>query len=60
MEERFEEQQSRLDRLESKVDELLEKTSRNNNISIIQKIDKMEILLSGLNASIEKLTSYVD
>lgn len=60
LEERFEEQQSRLDRLESKVDELLEKTSRNNNISIIQKIDKMEILLSGLNASIEKLTSYVD
>ncbi len=60
LEERFEEQQSRMDRLESKLDELTEMTKLNSNLSIVQKVDKMEQLLTALNANIEKLTSYVD
>lgn len=60
LEERFEEQQSRMDRLESKLDELTEMTKMNSNLSIVQKVDKMESLLSTLNANVEKLTSYVD
>ena len=60
LEERFEEQQSRMDRLETKIDELTEMTKLNSNLSIIQKVDKMERMLSSLGANIEKLTSYVD
>ena len=60
LEERFEEQQSRMDRLESKLDELTEMTKLNSNLSIVQKVDKMERLLTTLSANIEKLTSYVD
>ena len=60
LEERFEEQQSRLDRLEAKIDELSEMSKMNSNYTIIQKVDKMEMLLSTLNANVEKLTSYVD
>ncbi len=60
LEERFEEQQSRMDRLENKIDELTEMTKLNSNLSIVQKVDKMEGLLATLNANIEKLTSYVD
>ena len=60
LEERFEEQQSRMDRLETKIDELTEMTKLNSNLSIIQKVDKMERMLSALGANIEKLTSYVD
>ena len=60
LEERFEEQQSRMDRLETKIDELTEMTKLNSNVSIIQKVDKMERMLQTLGANIEKLTSYVD
>ena len=60
LEEHFEEQQSRMDRLETKIDELTEMTKLNSNLSIIQKVDKMERMLSSLGANIEKLTSYVD
>lgn len=60
LEERFEEQQSRMDRLESKLDELTEMSKLNSNLSIVQKVDKMERLLTALSANIEKLTSYVD
>lgn len=60
LEERFEEQQSRMDRLESKLDELTEMSKLNSNLSIVQKVDKMERLLTVLSANIEKLTSYVD
>ena len=60
LEERFEEQQSRLDRLEAKIDELSDMSKMNSNFTVIQKVDKMEMLLSTLNANVEKLTSYVD
>lgn len=60
LEERFEEQQSRLDRLETKLDELTEMAKLNSNLSVIQKVDKMERMLTTLNTNIEKLTSYVD
>lgn len=60
LEERFEEQQSRMDRLEAKIDELTEMTKLNSNLSIVQKVDKMERMLQTLGANIEKLTSYVD
>ena len=60
LEERFEEQQSRMDRLEAKLDELTEMSKLNSNLSIVQKVDKMERLLTALSANIEKLTSYVD
>lgn len=60
LEERFEEQQSRLDRLEIKIDELSEMSKMNSNFAVVQKVDKMEMLLSTLNANVEKLTSYVD
>ena len=60
IEERFEEQQSRMDRLEAKIDELTEMTKLNSNLSIVQKIDKMERMFNSLSVNIEKLTSYVD
>ena len=60
LEERFEEQQSRLDRLEAKIDEISDMSKMNSNFTVIQKVDKMEMLLSTLNANVEKLTSYVD
>lgn len=60
LEERFEEQQSRIDRLEIKLDELSEMVKTNNNLSIVPKVDKLESLLLSVNANVEKLTSYVD
>ncbi|MCM1009665.1 MAG: hypothetical protein NC390_02140 [Fusobacterium sp.] len=60
LEERFEEQQSRMDRLEAKIDELIEQNALNSNISVVQKVDKMERMLAVMSNSIEKLTSYVD
>lgn len=55
LEERFEEQQSRMDRLESKLDELTEMTKLNSNLSIVQKVDKMERLLTTLNTKYRKI-----
>lgn len=60
LEERFEEQQSRMDRLETKLDELTQMTLQNNVLSVAQKIDKMERIISAMGNSIEKLTTYVD
>lgn len=60
LEERFEEQQSRMDRLEAKIDELMEQSALNSNLSLVQKVDKIERMLSVMSNSIEKLTSYVD
>ncbi len=60
LEERFEEQQSRMDRLEAKIDQLMEQSSLNSNVSVVQKVDKMERMLTVMSNSIEKLTSYVD
>ena len=44
LEERFEEQQSRLDRLEAKIDELSDMSKMNSNFTVIQKVDKNLIL----------------
>lgn len=60
LEERFEEQQSRMDRLEAKIDELMEQSALNSKQAVVQKIDKMERMLAAMSNSIEKLTSYVD
>ncbi len=60
LEERFEEQQSRMDRLETKLDELMEQTSQNNTLSIAQKMERMEKIIYSMSNSIEKLTAYVD
>ena len=58
LEERFEEQQSRLDRLELKLDELTEQAKTNS--TVLQQTDKLERMLGTLTTNVEKLTSYVD
>ena len=60
LEERFEEQQTRLDRLEAKLNEVVELAKLNNNALVLQKVDNMEKLVTSLHSSVEKLTSYVD
>ena len=60
IEERFEEQQSRVDRLESKMDDLADLIKAAYNPAQNQKIEKLENMIASMSANIEKLTSYVD
>jgi len=60
LEERFEEQQSRIDRLEIKMDELADIVKASYNPAQVQKLEKIEGMLASLSTNVEKLTSYVD
>ena len=58
--EKFEKQEERIDRLEKQLDKILLIVEEKDNKVINRKIDKIEKLLSGFGANIEKLASYVD
>ena len=60
IEEKFEEQQSRIDRLEKKLERAISIIEENDQTNVLNKIDKLEDQLSKLSLNIEKLTSYVD
>ena len=57
---RFDEQTDRIDKLENKLEQILSKIEENDNSKLNKKLDKIEKLVSGLSAGIEKITSYVD
>ena len=57
---RFDEQTGRIDKLENKLEQILSKIEENDNSKLNKKLDKIEKLVSGLSAGIEKITSYVD
>ena len=60
IEERFEEQQNRIDRLEKKLEKAIAVIEERDENLVLNKIDKLENQLSKLSLSIEKLASYVD
>ena len=60
IEEKFEEQQSRIDRLEKKLEKAISIIEENDQSTVLNKIDKLESQLSKLSLNIEKLASYVD
>ena len=60
VEERFEEQQTRIDRLEQKLEKALEMLSEYDENIITAKIDRLDKQLGKLTENIEKLTAYVD
>lgn len=60
LEVKFEKQEERIDRLEMQLEKILGKLEEKENKSVNRKIDKIEKMLSGFSASIEKLASYVD
>ena len=60
LEEKFEEQQVRIDRLEAKLDSLTEMVHQNSMSTVLPKLEKVENIVETINNSIEKLTSYVE
>lgn len=60
IEERFEEQQNRIDRLEKKLEKAIAVIEERDENLVLNKIDKLENQLSKLSLNIEKLASYVD
>lgn len=60
IEERFEEQQNRIDRLEKKLEKAIAVIEERDENLVLNKIDKLENQLSRLSLNIEKLASYVD
>ncbi|MBQ6517036.1 hypothetical protein IJI31_07660 [bacterium] len=60
LEQKFENQQNRIDELEMKLDKLLGILDNNDNEQLNKKIGSIDKQLSKLNKSIERLTSYVD
>lgn len=60
VEERFEEQESRIDRLEKKLEKALELLSEYDESVITAKIDRIDRQIGKLSENIEKLAAYVD
>lgn len=60
IEEKFEEQQNRIDRLEKKLEKAIAVIEERDENLVLNKIDKLENQLSKLSLNIEKLASYVD
>ena len=60
IEDKFEEQQNRIDRLEKKLEKAISIIEENDQNTVLNKIDKLESQLSKLSLNIEKLASYVD
>lgn len=60
IEDKFEEQQSRIDRLEKKLEKVLTLMEDHAEDVVQNKIDNIETQLAKLSSNIEKLTSYVD
>lgn len=60
LEEKFEQQETRIDRLEMKLEKILSTLEEKDDMVLNRKVDKIEKLLSRLGTNIEKLTSYVD
>ena len=60
LEKKFKSQEERIDTLEKKLDKILSTLEEKDDMVLNRKVDKLEKMLSGLGASIEKLTSYVD
>ena len=60
IEDRFEEQQNRIDRLEKKLEKAIAVIEERDENLVLNKIDKLENQLSKLSLNIEKLASYVD
>lgn len=60
LENKFEQQEARIDRLEMKLDKVLSTLEEKDDMVLNRKVDKLEKMLSRLGNNIEKLTSYVD
>ncbi len=60
IENRFEQQELRIDRLEMKLERILSTLEEKDDMVLNRKVDKIEKMLSRLGTNIEKLTSYVD
>ena len=56
----FARQEERIDVLENKIEKILSTLEQKDDMVLNRKVDKIERLISGLGANIEKLTSYVD
>ncbi len=53
-------QKERIENLENKIEQILSILEEKDDMILNRKVDKIEKMLSGLNANIEKLTSYVE
>lgn len=60
IENKFEEQQSRIDKLEQKLEQALTLLQERQNTNVLDKIDNIESQLEKLSGNMEKLTAYVD
>ena len=60
IENKFNEQQARIDRLEKKLEKAVTMLEEREADTVQNKIDKIEKQLAKLSSNIEKLTSYVD
>ncbi len=60
LENKFERQEARIDRLEMKLEKILSTLEEKDDMVLNRKVDKIEKMLSRLGTNIEKLTSYVD
>ena len=60
LENKFEQQEARIDRLEMKLEKILSTLEEKDDMGLNRKVDKIEKMLSRLGTNIEKLTSYVD
>ena len=60
LEKKFEEQQNKIDKLETKLNEVLNVIESQNNLNLEKKLDKLNDKISKLSQGIEKLASYVD
>lgn len=60
LENKFEQQEARIDRLEMKLEKILSTLEEKDDMMLNRKVDKIEKMLSRLGTNIEKLTSYVD
>ena len=60
MEDRFEQQQERIDRLEMSLEKILSAVEEIDDSKVTRKIDKIDKQLLKLSTNIEKLASYVD
>ena len=60
LENKFEKQEARIDRLEMKLEKILSTLEEKDDMVLNRKVDKIEKMLSRLGTNIEKLTSYVD
>ena len=60
LEDRFDEQQERIDRLEMTIEKVLSAVEDIDDSRVTRKIDKIDKQLAKLSTNIEKLASYVD